>query len=259
MSEQPVIRKYGWKKGVPDPADVFHMKVVAPPKETHVDLRQYCPPVYDQGSLGSCTANAIGAAYQFDQIKGKVNTFVPSRLFIYYNERVLEGTVKEDAGASIKDSARTINITGVCNEISWPYDIKKFAQKPPKPCYTDALQHKSVVYKGVAQTLNDLKTCLANGFPFVFGFVVYPSFETVAVSKTGLVPMPTPTEQPLGGHAVMACGYDDSKSVFIVRNSWSSRWGDKGYFYMPYAYITNSNLASDFWTVTSIMDTNVKK
>jgi C1A family cysteine protease len=94
-----------------------------------------------------------------------------------------------------------------------------------------------------------MKACLASGYPFIFGFTVYDSFESDAVAKTGIVPMPSKTELVLGGHAVMAVGYDDSKKWFIVRNSWGEDWGDKGYFYIPYDYLTNKNLASDFWTI----------
>lgn len=248
-----VIRRYGWKRDLPDIRDLRHTFTLAAVNlPVKVDLRNFCPPVYDQGNLGSCTANAISAAYQFDQIKAKLTTFMPSRLFVYYNERVIEHTVNIDSGASIRDSAKTINKTGVCKELDWPYIIAKFAVKPPVNCYTDAKTHRSIEYRAVSQTLNDLKSCLASGFPFVFGFSVYDSFESADVARTGKVPMPALTETFLGGHAVMCVGYDEATKYFIVRNSWGSGWGDKGYCYMPYAYLTNWNLAGDFWTVTKI-------
>ena len=94
-----------------------------------------------------------------------------------------------------------------------------------------------------------MKGCLAAGYPFVFGFAVYESFESKEVAQSGVVPMPKPGERVLGGHAVMAVGYDDEQRNFIVRNSWGSGWGQDGYFLMPYHYLHDPNLASDFWTV----------
>jgi C1A family cysteine protease len=243
------IKRYGWIPDIPDQRDFLFAAppVTLPPK---VDLRPGCPEVYDQGQLGSCTANAIGAAHQFEQIKQEdKDAFNPSRLFIYYNERAIEGTVDQDAGAMIRDGIKTVAKQGVCPEKEWPYMIGKFTAKPPKPCYTHAKNHQVVSYQRVAQTQDQMKGCLAAGFPFVFGFAVYESFETQAVAKTGVVPMPDKTEKMLGGHAVMAVGYDDSEGRFIVRNSWGPKWGQGGYFTMPYDYLVNQDLAADFWTI----------
>jgi C1A family cysteine protease len=115
------------------------------------------------------------------------------------------------------------------------------------------LLHKSLEYRSLDNTnVNELLSCLASGFPFVFGFSVYDSFESDEVAHTGIVPMPGKDEQQLGGHAVMRVGYDLDKKVFIVRNSWGKTWGDHGYFYMPFAYMTNRDLADDFWVVTKM-------
>ena len=218
-----------------------------------VDLRLYCPPVYDQGQLGSCTANAIGAAHEFAQFKQKLPyVFVPSRLFIYYNERAMENTIASDAGANIRDGIKTINTIGVCPEILWKYEISRFTQKPPSKAYEQALSYKSVNYKAVSQSLNQMKGCLASGFPFVFGFSVYESFESEEVAQTGIAPMPGINEVCQGGHAVLCVGYDNSKGVWIVRNSWGNLWGQKGYFTLPYEYLTNPDLANDFWTIKLI-------
>jgi C1A family cysteine protease len=160
----------------------------------------------------------------------------------------MEGTVGTDAGAQIRDGIKSVAQLGVPPETDWPYDIEKFAQKPPQPAYTDALHDRAVSYSRLVQTLSQMKGCLASGFPFVFGFTVYESFESQEVAASGVVPMPKPAEQVLGGHAVMAVGYDDPSGVFIVRNSWGPAWGQAGYFTMPYAYLTNPDLASDFWT-----------
>jgi C1A family cysteine protease len=177
---------------------------------------------------------------------------VPSRLFIYYNERVMEGTVNSDSGAQLRDGVKVVSKLGVCPETDWPYDISLFAQKPPAVAFNNAKKEQVRNYFRIPQNANQLKACLGEGFPFVFGFTVYDSFESPAVAKSGVLPMPQPGEQVLGGHAVCAVGYDDSKQVCIVRNSWGRGWGMKGYFTMPYAYITDPQLASDFWTMRTI-------
>ena len=218
-----------------------------------VNLIALCPSVYDQLQLGSCTANSIGAAHHFDQIKQKKTViFMPSRLFIYGNERIIEGTFDSDSGAMIRDGIKSMAKQGVCSEKSWPYVVSKFRTMPPKNCYTEALNNQALTYYSVKQNLSQMKGCLAEGFPFVFGFSVYESFETAIVAKTGIVPMPGKNESQLGGHAVLAVGYDETKKVFIVRNSWGSKWGMNGYFTMPYDYLLNPGLAADFWTVRLI-------
>jgi C1A family cysteine protease len=247
------IARYGWIPDLPDHRD--HLFAAAPPVLTALpkaaDLRDECPPVYDQGPIGSCTANAIAAAIQFDQMKQKLrDQFEPSRLFIYYNERVIEGTVNSDSGAQIRDGIKSVASTGYCPEDpDWEYVTKDYAKKPPKKAYADAADHKIVSYQRVVRDPNQMKGCLADGYPFVFGFSVYESFEGGVVAKTGNVPMPSPDETLIGGHAVVAVGYDDAHSWFIVRNSWGPAWGMAGYFTLPYAYLADRGLASDFWTI----------
>ena len=227
-----------------------------------LDLRPQCPQVYDQGPIGSCTANAIAAAIEFDMMKQNLLSFTPSRLFIYYNERSMEGTVALDAGAVIRDGIKSVASQGDCPESEWTYDAtpadpdsKLFpdgakAATPPDPqCYADAIFHKALTYQSVDQNLADMKGCLSSGYPFVFGFTVYPSFESNDVARTGQVPMPGAGEESIGGHAVMAVGFDDSQNMFVIRNSWGPLWGMAGYCYMPYAYLLDDNLANDFWTI----------
>jgi C1A family cysteine protease len=177
---------------------------------------------------------------------------MPSRLFIYYNERVIEHTVDQDAGAMIRDGIKSVSKDGAPHETLWPYVITKFKDKPSAAAYKDAKKHTAVLYERLTQSLDQLKACLAAGYPFVFGFSVYESFESDAVAKTGKVPMPKPKEKQLGGHAVLAVGYDDALKRFIVRNSWGTAWGLKGYFTMPYDYATDGNLADDFWTIKQV-------
>lgn len=244
---------YGWTPEFPDQRDImFSLPQKMKKLPAKIDLRVDTLPIYDQGSLGSCTANAISAAYAFDILKQNEIFYIPSRLFIYYNERLMEGTVDQDSGAMLRDGIKSISKVGVCSEDSWPYDISKFTSKPTDNCYKDASKNKAVLYQKVSRSLYDFKSCLASGFPFVGGFSVYESFETKEVAKTGKMPMPNSSERLLGGHAILIIGYDDALGCFIVRNSWGSKWGDKGHFYMPYEYLTNSNLSNDFWVIQKV-------
>jgi C1A family cysteine protease len=240
-------RRYTWKPDLPDHRDfLFESSALALPPA--VDLRPQCPPVFDQGQLGSCTGNALAGAMGFLHRKLLNDETAFSRLFIYYNERVIEGTVRQDAGAMIRDGVKSLANSGVCSETDWPYNIAKFKTKPSKKCFTDAAANKIAVYTRLS-TLDDMLQCLAAGFPFVFGFTVYDAFESDAVARTGVLNLPAKGEQVLGGHAVMAVGYDMAAQRLIVRNSWGSGWGQAGYFTMPFAYVTNRNLSDDFWTL----------
>ena len=244
--------RYGWIPDLPDQRDQLYaapipLLAVLPAK---TDLTPQCPPVYDQGQLGSCTANAIAAALQFDLMKQAGPTaFLPSRLFIYYNERALAGTVASDSGAQLRDGIKSVGQQGDCPEPEWPYVIAKFRTKPSAQCYRDAVRHKAVLYQRLTPVLSQLKGCLASGYPFVFGFTVYESFESATVAQTGHAPLPAAGERSLGGHAVLGVGYDDRRQWFIVRNSWGPKWGNNGYFTLPYAYVTDADLTADFWTI----------
>ncbi len=253
------ISRYGWVPDLPDQRDHAYAApsaaLLALPAKA--DLRAQCPKeVYDQGQLGSCTANSIAAALEFDLLRQKVKgASTPSRLFIYFNERDIEGTVSSDSGAQIRDGVKSVNKLGAPPETLWPYSDKNpgpFTKRPPAKVYAAALEHKVTSYARVARTLSQMKGCLASGFPFVFGFTVYESFEGPDVAKTGKVQMPAPSESVVGGHAVLAVGYDDASQRFIVRNSWGAKWGMKGYFTMPYTYLLDSHLSDDFWTIRAI-------
>ena len=255
------VSRYGWQPDLPDQRDFTYAapRAVAKALPPKADLRKNCPPVYDQGQLGSCTANAIAGAFEFELMKQKAVDFMPSRLFIYYNERVIENTVKTDSGAQIRDGIKSVNKQGVCPESLWPYDENKFAVKPSAACYSDALTHTVINYSRVPRTLVQMKGCVADGFPFVIGFTVYESFESAQVAKTGKLNMPKPNEQVIGGHAVCVVGYDDTAVRFIMRNSWGNAWGLKGYFTMPYEYLMNGNLSDDFWTLRLVKNNPAEK
>ncbi len=241
---------YGWLPDRPDQRDLLYSAIAKPPRKLPptVDLREMCSPVEDQGNLGSCTANALVGNLEFLEKKVGEPVTDLSRLFVYYNERVLEGTVNEDSGAVIRDGIKTLVKQGVCSEKRWPYVIAKFAKKPTAACYKEASKEQITSYHRIL-TLDQMRQCLAEGYPFVFGFTVYESFESEAVAKTGQAEMPKPDEQVLGGHAVMAAGYDDGTKRFLIRNSWGTDWGMEGYFTMPYDYLDNRNLSDDFWTI----------
>lgn len=252
--------KLGWLPDLPDARDYLY---AAPLKvmqklPVKVSLRKTCPPIYDQGNLGSCTANALGAAFEFGKKKQKKVTFRPSRLFLYYNERAMMNTINSDSGAFLRDGVKSLSKLGICSEKDWTYDDDasygaKFTQKPPKTCYTSAKKHQILSYWRIPINLNSIKGCLAEGFPFSFGFTVYDSFFNPSVANTGVMPMPNiAAESVRGGHAVLAVGYDDTKQAVYVRNSWGKAWGLSGYFWMPYAYIANAAFCSDFWTIRSV-------
>lgn len=255
------VKGYGWIPDNPDGRDLLYG---APPRAlaelpAKLDLRPKCPPVYNQGSLGSCTANAIAAALEFDQMKqlghrpGKRGgVFTPSRLFIYWNERAMLGTVDSDSGAMIRDGIKSVAKRGACKEKTWPYKIGRFRKKPNRGAYAEAKRHQALRYERLTPALGQLKGCLAEGFPFVFGFSVYESFESTKVARNGHAPMPKADEEFLGGHAVLAVGYDEARQWFICRNSWGARWGMRGYFTLPYPYLTQASLSRDFWTIRRV-------
>ncbi|MFL5959994.1 MAG: C1 family peptidase [Gaiellaceae bacterium] len=247
-------KRYGWRKDHPDMRDF--LMAVEPLKTLprEVSLREQMPSVYDQGQLGSCTANSIGAILEFNELKqGEKDAATPSRLFIYYNERLMEGTAGQDSGAEIRDGIKSVAQLGAPPEADWPYDIDKFATKPPDNAYADGLKHQAIRYARVAQTEMGIQNVLASGYPISFGFTVYESFEK-DVAADGIVPMPQPSETVLGGHAVVAVGYKPigRQLYFECRNSWGEDWADHGYFWMPSGYLTSSNLASDFWVVEQV-------
>lgn len=214
-----------------------------------VDLRPHCPPVYEQKHLNSCSANAIAAALWFDERRRAPRSGSPSRLFIYFNERAREGSIATNAPVSLRDGYRSVSRQGVCSERAWPYDVERFRRKPPTRCYESAERRRALWYGRLQPTLRDMKACLAEGYPFTAGFSVYRSFESREVKRTGLVPMPARHEKLLGGHAMLVVGYSDGDRHFIVRNSWGSAWGDRGYCYIPYGYVLAPQHAWDFWTV----------
>jgi C1A family cysteine protease len=217
-----------------------------------VDLRNKMPPIYDQGQLGSCTANALAAAFDYERKKStSVETWLnPSRLFIYYNERKIEHDIPDDAGAQISDGVLALEKYGCCAESLWDYNIRLFAEKPPDSAYKAASLHRVLKAQHVKQDILSMRTALAAAYPFVVGISVYDSFETDAVAASGRVPMPNKKKESLlGGHAVVCVGYDNPSERWIMRNSWGTMWGVDGYFTLPYEYLVDQSLCSDLWKI----------
>jgi len=256
---------FGW---IPDPPDcrdfLYRIDPTIPTAiPSSVNLRQMLPDPYTQGRIQACTANATAAACEFDMRKQDLTLISPSRLFIYYNARYIEGTVGTDSGAMIRDCVKVLAKLGVCAETDWPYDAvapfrskgvwptgSRGGRRPSLGCYRSALRSRTISYKRIPQTLANLKGCLAEGYPFVFGFTTYESFLTAA---GGSVTLPEPNEHVAGSHAAIAAGYDDATARFLIQNSWGPDWGNHGYFTLPYEYLTRSDLSADFWTLRTIL------
>lgn len=242
------IRKYTLRKDPVDHRDYVFRSVSIVDHAMlplSVDLRDQMPPVVDQGELGSCTSNAlVSGLREFWLLKSGDQTRL-SRLFHYWHERELQGTVDEDSGSTLRDGMRVLKSIGVCPEPDYPYDITKFTEKPSDQAEKDAPPYRIQAYHRVPN-LTALKVALAEGNPVAMGIVVFESFESQRVADTGIVPMPWFWEQELGGHAILAVGYDDDNQWIIFRNSWGDAWGDGGYGYLPYRYV--QKYASDMWT-----------
>ena len=217
------------------------------------DLRPVDSPILDQGKEGSCTGHALTGNCQFLELKHKIPFVALSRQFVYYNERALEGTVKSDSGAQLRNGIKALKKFGICTEALWGYDPCDMFTKPSDAAYADALNRRIAVYAKLA-SLDEMKACLFAGYPFVGGFPVFESMETDDCMRTGYIPIPQDGEKVLGGHAIMIVGYT-ADGYLIMRNSWGTAVGDKGYFYMPFFFV-EQNLMVDCWTVRKGVDPN---
>ncbi len=243
----PSHKVFGWLPDVPDFRDLKfadHYKVVhASALPTIVSIRDKMSPVRDQGQLGACTGFSTCAAVEY-----LIPGVVVSPLFVYYEERAAEGTIKADAGANIRTGIKVLNKLGAAQETKWPYSDgpTKFMKKPTAAVVADAKKRTLTTYLRCASR-QEVMSALASLKPVVIGFSCYSSLETAAVDKTGHVPMPKKTDRLIGGHAICLTGYDSHKGLFQFKNSWSTGWGDAGYGYLPFGYLDDSNLSDDFW------------
>jgi hypothetical protein len=247
---------YGLKRDKIDKRDfkftdshIFRLSGAIPDK---MDLTEHYPEIWNQGHLNSCTGHGGAAALGFNQDVQGVKKFTPSRLFIYYNARLMSGTQNSDEGASIRDMLKGIAKYGFVDEKVWPYDESKVNVKPPKEIYDMAKKNKLKAYYRVNNDIDEIRRAISTGHPVVFGIQIYDSFESDTVVTTGLVPMPKGTESHLGGHCITGANYDKVKGLNKERNSWGPEFGDKGYFYLPDEYL--EKYASDIWSVELIQE-----
>ena len=279
MAEQVEAHGLGWLPDYPDFRDytaehktvqplLKQMKVGKAVKASlpaSVDLRAWCPPIEDQGSLGSCTANAGVGMMEYFERRAFGKHIDASRLFLYKVTRnLLHWT--GDTGAFLRSTMGALVLFGVPPEEYWPYKIADFDKEPTAFCYAFGQAYHAIDYYRldppgtvITDLLARIKTNLAAGLPAMFGFTVYSSYTQAGT--TGKIPFPTPKEKIVGGHAIVAVGYDDKMKIkntnqgatettgaFLIRNSWGTGWGDKGYGWLPYAYVL-SGLAEDWWSL----------
>ena len=225
------------------------IETINEPEETQtkqiIDLRANFGVLYDQGKIGSCTANALCSIFEYDATNG----FKGSRLFLYYNERIFINETEKDEGAFIEDGIRALKIYGLCSEKDWEYKIENVFIKPPEEVYIKAKNNFLIEAININNNLKTIKEWLNKNEPITVGIAIYSNFMSFTATKTGIITKPSKSDTFIGGHAVVICGYDDFKQLFILRNSWGDYWGDNGYFYLPYDYITNTNLCNDLWII----------
>jgi C1A family cysteine protease len=263
----------GWKRDLPDFRDYMlkspkveevlqksqPLKSAMSTLPSEVDLRPWCSPMEDQGNLGSCTANAGVGLMEYFQRRAFGKHLDASRLFLYKVTRKLEG-YQGDTGAYLRTTMKAIVLFGIPPTKYWPYNVADFDIEPPAFCYSFAQSYKATRYYRLdplgqppSDTLKMVKTFLAAGLPSMFGFSVYSSIPDIG-EGTGEIPFPQPGDGFLGGHAVVAIGYDDSKEIagkrgaLLIQNSWGDYWGEGGYGWLPYAYV-EQGLAVDFWSL----------
>jgi C1A family cysteine protease len=278
MSHGMMKKGMGWIPDYPDFRDFTEkteeIKSVLGPKgglkikslPPSIDLREWCSPIEDQGSLGSCTAHAGAGVIEYYERKSFGRHIDASRLFLYKATRNLM-RMRGDTGAYLRTTMGAMVLFGVPPEDFWPYtdEGNKFDQEPPAFCYAFAQNYQTIKYfrhdplgTKVEEVLTKVKTYLASGHPAMFGFTVYSSIEQAG--STGRIPFPSSKEKIEGGHAMVTVGYDDKMKIknkygkietigaMLIRNSWGKDWGEKGYGWLPYEYVLQG-LAVDFWSV----------
>lgn len=251
-------RILNWKREPVDGRDILSQRhLLAPnslPEKFELSLQV---PIYDQLDIGSCVANSACHCYRYESAQVLNNfKFEPSRLFVYYNARSIQGWEKEDSGSFIRDGFKAMSKWGLASESIWPYFTEDFAEKPTLQVYADGLNNITIKYATVQQSETTIKQTLLSGAAVSFGFNVYSSFFGNWEHATGIMPLPKSNEDLEGGHAISIIGWDNAKKSFLIQNSWGVQWGQNGKFWMPYSFLLDSNEADDFWCIEEIRITN---
>jgi C1A family cysteine protease len=244
--------RYDVIPSLPDHRD-FLMVAPRAAKVPEDALLPHVPPIKDQGDEGSCTGFSLTSAREAEWLR-KGNAYLPfAPAFVYYEERRIERTIGQDAGATIRDGLKVLNKEGVCPEHTMPYRAGRYADAPPAGATAAAAPYKIASYHRLISLVSVQATIVAKQ-PVVLGIAVYPSFE--AVGRDGLVPMPAKDEAPLGGHAILVVGYRKDPAApgggrFILNNSWGTREGKEGQYFLPYAYVHNADYTFEKWTLAA--------
>ncbi len=243
--------KYRVKPDRADWRDRYYNYVRSTIRES-VDLRDMARVVQSQSDLGSCTAQAIVAAYEILLKREYPSEFAElSPLFVYYNTRMEDNTINEDTGAYLRDAIKALGRYGVCTEEAWPYDTSKFNVKPSRDAYISADKYRIKEYRRLT-SIDNILDALSNEHPVITGIMVYSSFEQIT-NESVILSMPHDLEKELGAHALLLVGYDLSKRQFLAQNSFGSRWGDNGYFWIPFSYLEQE--LTDAWIFDILVKT----
>jgi C1A family cysteine protease len=250
-------RAFGWRPDLPDQRD--YRFAITPGAQRTLPVAaaipaRIMPPIWDQGDLGACTAFMAGFMHETLRRKQGLPKQAPSPLFTYWATRFLEGGLaqtKWDSGATIRDAVRSLAKFGQPTDETWPYDPALFARRPPAKAWAEGEKRQVLTYQRVT-SLDGIRAAIVDECPVGFGYMVYESHETQAVARTGRVPMPGLNEAVLGGHACSFVAYDDTKRLLKFRNQWTAQWGDKGYGYLPYEFVTNPELCTDWWIIRTV-------
>ena len=242
--------KYGWNRDKSDKNDL----IFTPLKNLKFKRKfilNNLPPVIDQDKLGSCTSMSVCNAILYcEMLESTKEIVAKSPLFVYYNTRGIDGNVNEDSGASIRNTIKSINKSGLCSEKKWPYNITQFTEKPTFDCYKEAKEFRKLKYERIIQNVYDIKAAIYSGYPIVFGITIYNSIKKSTVNHSGIIPLSTNDSEILGYSTFLCCGWDDNCRLFNIQTPWGEKWGKKGYGYLSYDYLTNPTLCGDFWKIT---------
>jgi C1A family cysteine protease len=256
-------QRFGWVPDIPDFRDhtvdeFLDTLEPVPPGLASFSLRDKEPvPPWEQGDLSSCSSHATAFCVQYQRQEQGLLNVVPSRLFIYYGTREIEGTTEWNVGTSLRDNIKTIVLQGTPPEEMWPYIPAAYSERPPDRAYAAAEKLQALKYASVGHDLDVIKRLIYNNLPVALGFTVYQSFYWPECQQEGRMPVPNPDEEVVSAHAVVWMGWDDNMpapnttdlGTLETRNSWGPFWGDAGHLWMPYEFARNSHMSSDYWVV----------